>query len=70
MHDKEGNEMIRVDQKWSIHFPKLGMAFAKRYDEGNYDLDNIHFAMSQEIETLREKLEKLNKIIDELCEPF
>ena len=61
MHDKAGNEMIKIDGKWSIHFPKLEMAFAKRYEEGHYELDNIHYAMAQEIERLRERISENDK---------
>lgn len=69
-NDKYGNETMKIDGKWTLVQPQSGMLYATRYDEGNYDLDNIHFAMMQEIETLREKLSKANAIIDDLCVPF
>jgi len=63
MHDKYGNEVLKIDGKWKIHQPLIGLPYATRYDEGRYDLDNIHYAMMH-------KIDELNKILDELCEPF
>lgn len=68
-HDKYGNEVLKINGKWSIVRPELGLAFARRYDEGNYEIDNIHFAMMQEIESLREQLGKANTCNNWSCEP-
>lgn len=47
---------IKIDEKWTV-FHEDGRGFrATRYGEKiNFELDNLHFAMAQEIEALREK---------------
>lgn len=49
--------IIKIDDKWSVKHSNGRSFSGYRYGEPiNFDLDNLHFAMTQEIERLRDIL--------------
>lgn len=54
-------EIFKVDEKWDIIFETDKYPYATRYGEGNYDVDNIHFALVQRIESMERQLAELKR---------